>query len=165
MLQELTPQEQRQALFEKLDDAMATIFRQTAFFNFELDLHAAVRKEGNLSHEELALLLNKHLKAYMGGHCTFTPDDGYSFVFIGHFRYFFYVYSYVYGELISHALYERYREDPSYIKQIERFLSAGGSTPPYEIFKDIGIDTKDPNFWKSGLQAIDDDVKRLESLL
>lgn len=165
LLATLTPDEQRAALFEKLDGTVATIFRQNAFFNFELDLHGAIRKKGSLSHKDIALLLKKHLHTYMGNHCEVTLDDGYSFVYIPHFRYAFYVYSYVYGELISSALYHRYKEDASYLKEIEKFLSAGGSKSPYDIFKDIGVDTKDPTFWKSGLKEVERAVNRLDSLL
>jgi oligoendopeptidase F len=78
---------------------------------------------------------------------------------------FFYVYSYAYGQLISKALYKKYQADHSYIHEIKKFLSAGGSKSPEDIFKDIGIDTTKPEFFVEGLESIEEDIKRLKKLI
>jgi oligoendopeptidase F len=161
----LSNEEKITALATKIDGKIATIFRQIAFFNFELELHNEIRQRGSLSHAEIAQMMKKHLQSYCGKALQVTEDDGYSFLYIPHFRYKFYVYAYAYGELISSALYKRYQENPAYINEIDRFLSAGGSKSPYDIFKDIGIDTRDPNFWKEGLSEIDREISEFKRLV
>ena len=102
---------------------------------------------------------------YLGRIISMMEDDGYFFVSWPHLRYFFYVYSYAYGEIISKALYLKYKEDPAYMAQIEKFLHAGGSKSPENIFKDIGIDTSKPEFFIAGLKQIEKDVKALKKLV
>ena len=161
----LNKKEQIIALHDRINDAIATIFRQVAVFNYELDMHTAVREKGALSKEEIAALHNTHMKSYLGPQFAMKELDGYFFVSWPHLRYFFYVYSYAYGELISMALYKKYKEDKNYIQKIKTFLSAGGSKSPEDIFKEIGIDTSDPGFFEQGLQNIEDDIAKLEKLL
>jgi oligoendopeptidase F len=161
----LNKKEQIIALHDRINDAISTIFRQVAVFNYELEMHQTIREKGALSKEEIAALHNKHMGAYLGPQVTLKELDGYFFVSWPHLRYFFYVYSYAYGELISMALYKKYREDKNYIKEIKKFLSAGGSKSPEEIFKEIGIDTMKPGFFEQGLQNIEDDIAKLEKLL
>ncbi len=161
----LSKKEQVIALHDRINDAIATIFRQVAVFNYELEMHTIIREKGALSKEEIALLHNKHMASYLGPQFRMKELDGYFFVAWPHLRYFFYVYSYAYGELISMALYKKYRENKEYIKDIKKFLSAGGSKSPEDIFKEIGIDTSSPGFFEQGLQNIEDDIAKLEKML
>jgi len=143
---------------------VASIMRQVAFFNFEKDLHGTIRKEGGMTKEEMAKLLAKHLKAQLGPAVAVDDKDGYSFVYVSHFRRFFYVYTYAYGNLISNVLADRWGEDPSYIDAIDRFLCAGSSASPEQIFKDIGVNTANPAFFDKGLARMEEDVKMLARL-
>lgn len=151
-------------LHNKILGDISTIFAQVAFFNAELEMHERVRKEGFVSKEELAKVMAKHLRSYLGPVTDVTDQDGYFFVRLPHLRYFFYVYTYAYGQIVSRALFEKWKKDPAYIKQIEQFLSAGGSMSPKDIFKSIGIDTSDPKFFETGLKAIEEDIAKLEKL-
>lgn len=160
----LTEKEKIIALHDRINDAIMTVFTQVACFNFELALHRAIREKGALSGEEIAKLLNKEMAAYLGPSVKMHPDDGYRYVWWVHIRYFFYTYTYAYGFLISRALYQRYRQDKSYLKKIEQFLSAGSSKSPEDIFKNIGIDVTRPEFFADGIRAIEDDIARLEKL-
>jgi oligoendopeptidase F len=117
-----------------------------------------------LSKEKIAALHNKHMKAYLGPKVTIKENDGYFFVNWMHIRNYFYVYSYAYGQIISKALYKKYVADKNFIFEIEKFLSAGGSKSPDNIFKEIGIDTTKPDFFQIGLDQVNDDLKRLEKL-
>ncbi|KKU53870.1 MAG: Oligoendopeptidase, pepF/M3 family [Parcubacteria group bacterium GW2011_GWA1_47_11] len=143
---------------------ISIIFRQVACFNFELELHENIRKDGQVSKENIAKLMSKHLKSYLGEVVEVTDDDGYFYVYWSHIRRFFYVYSYAYGQLISRALYEKWKEDPAYAKKIKQFLSAGGSMKPEDIFKSIGIDTSKNSFFETGLKGIERDIDKLKRL-
>ncbi len=165
LFETLTDDERIIALHDKINSAIATIFRQIACFNFEKELHELVRLKGFASKEEIAKLMNKHMKSYLGPKFELTDEDGYYFVNWGHIRRFFYVYSYAYGELISGALYAEYKKDKTFLTKIEQFLSAGGSKSPYKIFKDIGIDTTKPDFFQNGINKIEEELKVLEKLV
>lgn len=160
----LSPKEKIVLLHNKILGDMSTIFRQIACFNFEHELHREIRRKGKVSKDEMADLMSKHMRAYMGDAVEVTRDDGYFFVNWLHIRNFFYVYTYAYGQLISRAMYEKWKENPSYAEKIKQFLSAGKSTSPENIFKMIGIDTSRPAFFEAGLKAIDRDITKLEKL-
>ncbi len=164
LFEKLPPEEKISALHDKIQEDIGTIFRQIAFFNFELELHTTIRKEGYLSKEKIVALLNSHLKKQLGPSVDLKEDDGYLFIYVSHFRRPFYVYSYAYGQLISKALLSRYKQDNSYIKKIDTFLSAGSSKTPEQIFKDIGIDTFKPKVFEDGLKEIEHDVAELDRL-
>lgn len=164
VFEELSPKEQVVALHDKINSSVSTIFRQVALFNFENDLHTRVREEGALSKENILELMNKHMKSYLGNAIELSEKDAYFFVAWSHIRYYFYVYSYAYGELISSAMYEKYKEDPAYEGKIREFLSSGGSMSPKDIFKRVGIDTTDPAFFELGLKKIDKDIRTLKRL-
>lgn len=164
IFEKLSDKEKIFALHDRINDAMSTIFRQIACFNFELALHTAIREKGALTRQEIAALLNTHMGAYLGPAVKLLENDGYFFVTWGHIRRFFYVYSYAYGFLISRALYQHYKQNKSYLKKIEQFLSAGGSKSPEDIFKDIGIDVTRPEFFADGIRAIEEDIVHLEKL-
>lgn len=165
MFPSLTPREQVVALHDKINRSVATIFRQIACFNFEVEMHQQIRERGSLSKEELAKLMNKHLAAYLGPLFKMSEEDGYTFVYWSHLRRFFYVYSYAFGELVSSALYARYKADPSFEKKVRQFLAAGSSASPEDIFADIGIDVRRPEFFEEGLKQVEADVERLAALV
>ena len=164
MFETLSHEEKIVALHKKINDDIQTIFRQIACFNFEVELHNTIREKGGMSKEEIATLMNKHMGAYLGPTVSMHERDGYSFVYWSHIRRFFYVYTYAFGQLVSKALHEKYKEDPAYLKEIKKFLNAGGNDTPERIFKSIGIDVTKPDFWKKGLKKIEEDIVTLEKL-
>lgn len=150
-------------LHDRVNRDITTVFRQIACFNCELELHRQIRSKGYLSKEEMARIMQKHLKSYMGNAVDVTENDGYVFTSWSHLRYSFYVYTYGYGLIISRALYETWKKDHVFKVKIEQFLSAGNSMSPKDIFKSIGIKT-DKAFFEAGLKAIEADIDRLEKL-
>mgnify|MGYP003556672799 FL=1 len=156
----LSEEEKVIALFNDVEDNIGLIFRQTQFFNFEKDLHEAIKVKGSISKEEMAALYVKNAKAMNGPVVDIRENDGYYFTNVPHFRYFFYVYSYAYGQIISKALYAKYKKDPTFIEKVKAFMSAGGSMSPADIFKSIGIDTTDPEFFKEGIMQVKTDLEK-----
>ena len=98
----------------------------------------------------------------MGPAVKLVPDDGYFFVTVSHFRRFFYVYSYAFGQLVSRALYERVKKDPKFIDKVDKFLCAGGSMSPEDIFALCGLDLYKPDVFLEGLKGIEKDIRELE---
>lgn len=165
IFQTLNKKEQIVALHDKILEDVSSVFAQIALFNFELDLHRRIRAEGSVSKEEMSRMMAGHFRKYLGPSVNIKDENVYMFIRWPHLRYFFYVYTYAYGTLISKALYSRLKKDPSYMQQIEKFLSAGGSDSPENIFKSIGVDTTKPEFFTEGLKSIEENIIRLEKLI
>lgn len=160
----LSDEEKLVILHNRINDDIQTIFRQVGCFNFELELHNTIRTKGFASKDEISALLVKHMSAYLGPTVKMYSHDGLQFVDWPHIRTFFYVYSYAFGQLISKALYAKYKENPKYLDKINSFMKAGGSASPEDIFKSINIDVRKPEFWKTGLLSIKKDIELLRKL-
>jgi oligoendopeptidase F len=85
-------------------------------------------------------------------------------VYWNHIRYFFYVYSYAGGLLISKSLQNSVKKDPSFIIKVKEFLSAGLSDSPKNIFANLGIDIADRGFWDRGLDEVEKLLNETEQL-
>lgn len=144
---------------------ISTIQRQIAFFNFEREMHELIRRQGAASKEELAALLTKQLRAHLGKGVTVEDDDGYSFVYIGHFRSMFYVYTYAYGLLMSNLMIQNYRDDKNYVNKIDQFLGMGGSNTVEKIFKTIGINASKIETFEHSLASIEQNVTEFGKLI
>lgn len=151
-------------MMEKLNDEMRSIFRQTAAYMFEQELHREFRERGYLSKDEIGKIFKRHMRAYMGTSVSQDPGAENWWVYWGHFRRFFYVYSYSSGLLISKSLQSMIREEPRDVEKVKRILSAGRSASPVEIFKSVGLDIKDKNFWDRGLAETEQLLKDTEKL-
>ncbi len=165
LLERVTPQERQAMILEKIQDDIFTTHSQIAYFNYEVALHAAIKEKGALSAAEMAKLFMDCRKPFLGSAFELTEADGYGFIAVPHFRYFFYVYAYAYGQLIANALYAEYKKDSAFIEKIEYFLSAGGSKKPDDIFKDIGIDVTKADFFEKGLEEILNKIKAAEKMV
>ncbi len=142
---------------KKLEDDINTIFSQISGYKFEQDLHKSFREKGHLTASQISeLFFNRRLE-YTGKAVNATEGCETWWVAWWHIRAFFYVYSYASGQLISKVLQEMVRTDHASIEKVKRFLSAGTSKSPQEIFLELGIDISQASFWKAGIQK----VKRL----
>jgi oligoendopeptidase F len=148
----------------KLDEEVSTIFRQVACYMFEQELHGAFRAKGYLSKDEIGKMFAKHMAAYMGESVEQTGGSENWWVYWNHIRYFFYVYSYAGGLLISKSLQNSVKRDPGYIAQVKGFLSAGLSDSPRNIFLKLGIDVTDADFWNRGLGEVEGLLEETTSL-
>lgn len=165
LAKDLSAKERVIALHNRLQDDVNTIFRQIALLSFEEELHQTIREKGAMSHQEIAKTMQKHLQSYLGDKVTVTEDDGYAFVQWPHIRFFFYVFTYAFGLLVSKALLKKVRENPDFIVSVKQFLSAGGCATPEDIFASIGIDIRDPQFFADGLVEIERDIIEFEKLI
>ena len=141
-------------LDNKLNGDISSIFRQIAFYNFEKELHSTHREKGFVSKEEISQIFCKHMKAYLGD--TVEEDDSMrnGWIYVTHFRSFFYVYSYASGLLISKALQEMVKEDSKNISYIKAFLESGGSKSAKVLFKEMGIDISKEDIWEKGIKEV-----------
>lgn len=160
----LSKAERLSLLIAKLNDDIATIFRQVAAFQFERELHTSYRREGYLSKEKIGEIFQSHMSSYLGRSVQFLPEHQNWWVGWHHFRRPFYVYSYASGLLISKALQQAVRNSPAFITDVKTFLGTGVSSRPEKIFQSLGIEITDSSFWLSGLELIDEALKEAEAL-
>lgn len=152
-------------LHDRITRDISTIERQIAFFNCELEIHHTIHDKGVMSNEELANCMYRHLRSYLGSAVDVTKEDGYSYVYIPHLRYGFYVYSYAFGLLMSTLMSAKYKEDNSYIEEIDKFLSAGSSDTVVNIFKSIDIDTTQEDTFLKALENQARDIATFEKFV
>jgi len=164
ILKQASATEQSILLHDKLAGDVATIQRQIAFFNFELAVHQTVRKQGGITHQELNQMMQQHLRSYCGAAVEIDELDGHSYIYVPHFRYGFYVYTYTFGILMSRLMAQAFAADTTYRDKIDQFLTAGGSQRVADIFASIGLDTKNSDTFEQGLTAMEREIDQLAKL-
>lgn len=161
MAKGMSEEERLSFLVAKLDDVISTTFRQIAFYRFEQELHQRFRETGYVAKEEINKLFKKHMASYLG---KMADECDLGWVAWIHLRYFFYVYTYASGLLISKALQAGVKKDPKFIKKVKEFLAAGTSDSPKNIFAKLGIDITDKKFWEQGIKEIENLLNETEKL-
>jgi len=151
-------------MVKKLDDDVSTIFRQIAFYNFEWELHNKFREKGYLSKEEIGKIFQKHMASYMGPSVEQSEGSQNWWVYVSHFRYFFYVYSYASGLLISKSLQASVKKDAKFVVKLKDFLSAGLSESPENTFAKLAVDIADKSFWEKGISEVENLLSETEKL-
>lgn len=164
LLEKSDKEEQFSLMIMKLDSEIATIFRQIACYQFELELHTTFREKGYLTKEEIGEIFQKHMSAYMGDFVEQSEGSENWWIYWSHIRNYFYVYSYASGLLISKSMQRSYKENNKFIEKVKYLLSAGTSDTPKNIFANIGIDITKKDFWLKGLKEINDLLNQTEKL-
>jgi oligoendopeptidase F len=158
-----TNTEKMAMIFERLDDAISTIFRQTACENLQREINTEFATAGFLSSTRLGELMTKHMQSYMGKSVEFGSGTQNWWVYWGHIRGYA-LYSYVSGLLMGKSIQAMYKKDPNTINKIRTWYGIGSMVSPTQSFADIGIDINDKQFWLNGLQQIDDLLIQAEQL-
>jgi oligoendopeptidase F len=166
MAEEKDPKVRLAMLCTQCEDAFATVFRQVAFNRFEDACHATRRSEGELSVEQLGEIYQSKLQPMFGDALILTDEHKGWWSYVGHFLHTpGYVYAYAFGNLLALAVYHRFLEKgPEFVDDYLEFLAAGGSTPPDELVRRLGMDITDPDFWDAGLRILDGMVTQVEEL-
>lgn len=75
----------------------------------------------------------------------------------------FYNFPYMFGLLFGLGLYARYQSDPDGFKAgYDDLLSSTGLADAATLAARFGIDTRSPEFWRSSLGVIEEDIERFE---
>lgn len=151
------PSERLALLMGKIDDTIATVYRQISMNRFEDLIHTHRRESGELSSDEFSSYWIKTQEELYGDSVTLTPEYRHWWCYIPHFLHTpGYVYAYAFGELLVLALYRQYREQPNgFADKYLQLLSAGGSRWPHDLLNDFGLDIRDASFWQRGTEELD----------
>jgi len=154
----------RDILFKQVDDAYATIMRQSYFALFEKQAHEMV--VNNASVDELSAAYMDNLKEQFGDSLELSDEFKWEWVSIPHiFHTPFYVYAYAFGQLLVLSLYQQFkREGEAFKPKYLKILSAGGAEAPAKILSEAGIDIESAAFWQGGFDVVAGLVKQLEEL-
>ena len=165
MTTEKDPRRRLDLLAGRIEDAIGTIWRQTAMNRFEEAVHTARRVEGELSPDRLASIWLETQTALFGDSVDVTGYDAW-WSYIPHFVATpGYVYAYAYGYLFSLAIYRRYvREGRAMVGPYLELLRKGGSEAPEDLARIVGLDLSSAAIWGDGIQALDDLLDEAESL-
>ncbi len=149
----------------RIEDSIATVFRQIAMNRFEDAVHTTRRDEGELSPERFE-------EIWMGTQTDLFGDsvdiDGYAtwWSYIPHFIGTpGYVYAYSYGYLFALSIFRKYElEGDALVEPYLDVLRAGGSKPPEELAEIVGLDLRDPKIWDAGIDALAVELDEAEAL-
>lgn len=150
----------------KIDDTIATVFRQVAMNRFEDRIHTSRRVDGELTSDRFGDLWLATQREMFQGSVTLGEHYKHWWSYIPHFLHSpGYVYAYAFGELLVLALYAKYLEDEGgFPAKYVGLLEAGGSDWPHVLLSRLGVDLTDPTFWNLGLRAIEDLIVEAEAL-
>jgi oligoendopeptidase F len=161
-----SPESRLGLLAEGLEGSIATVFRQVAMNRFEELAHNTRREQGELSVDRIGELWAQSQHELFGDAVEVT--DGYRawWSYVPHFIATpGYVYAYAYGQLLALSVYRRYREQgDSFVPSYLEMLAAGGSRPPEELGRIVGVDLTDPGFWNAGLDLVAEQLEEAEAV-
>ncbi len=167
MLQDVTDEQTKLGLLaERVDGAIATVFRQMAMNRFEHLIHTRRRAEGELSTDRICDTWVETQAELFGDSVEITGGYRRWWSYVPHFiNTPGYVYAYAYGLLLALSVYSRYlSEGDSFVPRYIELLSAGGSRSPEQLAEIVGIDLTDPGFWDSGLALVEEQLREAEEL-
>ena len=152
-------------LAESLEGQIATVFRQVAMNRFEDAVHTRRRTEGELSVDGFGDEWERTQRDMLGDAVEITPGYRTWWSYVPHFIGTpGYVYAYAYGQLLALAVYARYEtEGAAFVPRYLDLLRAGGSLPPEDLGRIVGVDLSDPSFWDGGLRIIDGQLAAAEA--
>ena len=138
------PQIKLSILGNYLENARATLFRQTQFAEFELKIHELAEKGESLTGEKFSEIYLEILKKYYGHEDgVMVIDDVYAieWAYIPHFYYNFYVFQYSTSFTASTMLAEQMLNGgEEMVDKYIDFLSSGSSEYAIPTLKKVGID-------------------------
>jgi len=155
------PDRAKDMLFVKLDEIYASIIRQAGFVRFEIKAHKMLEEGKTI--DEISKVYLQDLRKQLGPKIIVDDIYAYEWCYIPHiFHTPFYCYAYAFGNLLTLALYETYKEKgPAYADKIIAMLAEGGSRSPLEITKAVGVDITSEQFWQSGFEVIKKMIDRV----
>ena len=162
MLKNGSKEEKKSIINEILDDIKNTIYRQTMFAEFELDIHNRCFNGEMLNAEKLNDIYYNLVKKYHGN-IVVDEDIKYEWSRIPHFYSPFYVYQYATGLSIALAIATKINNgDKEMLDKYLEFLKSGSNDYPTNLVEKMGINIGDAV--DSALNTFDELIKEYESL-
>lgn len=126
----------------EMDGIRATIFRQTLFAEFELQLHEWVEEGIPLTPKLISEYYAKLTQEYYGPELKLDEQVAIEWARVPHFYYNFYVYQYATGLSAALDLFQKVMQDDTAKERYLTFLSSGGSRYPIDLLHTAGVDMR-----------------------
>ncbi len=156
-------------LMDRLNGFKGTLFRQTQFAEYELNIHEAVEQGIPLTGKYLSELYLEITRKYYGhdqGVCQVDDYVRLEWGFIPHFYYDFYVYQYSTSFTASISLAKRVLDGETGAKEkYMEFIGAGGSDDPIELLKMAGVDMTGTEVFTSTISAMNELMDQMDTIL
>lgn len=150
---------------QQLDDIRGTIFRQTMFAEFELDMHTRTEAGEPLTADALTGRYYDLVAKYHGPDVVLDEEIGFEWARIPHFYYNYYVYQYATGLSAALALSKQIlTEGQPAVDRYLQFLSTGSSRTSIDMLRDAGVDMTSPAPVQAAMDEFDHLLDELESL-
>ncbi|MDQ2055707.1 oligoendopeptidase F [Halobellus sp. H-GB7] len=152
-------------LDEYLERFRSTLYRQTMFADFELQIHEVAEAEGALTPDRFDETY-RDLKAEFYEPAELDDRIAREWMRIPHFYYNYYVYQYATGISAAVAIVERILEEGEDAAAAYReALALGGAEYPMDVLDTAGVDMTSPEPIESALSVYDDYLDQMADLL
>ena len=153
-------------LCAKIEDIIATTFRQIVLTRFEERLHLE-RQDDLLTETRICELWLEENGKLFGSQVEMIDAYRWGWSYISHFIHTrFYCYSYTFAELLVLALYRQYQlKGAAFIPGYDAILASGGSLSPADTAALAGIDINEPGFWQNGYDILQELIAELKLLV
>lgn len=165
-----TDDEKLYLLGSYLDLLRTTIFRQTSFAEFELEIHKRIEEGQSLTGDDICKIYYDIVKKYYGndsGHCIVDPYIQYEWAFIPHFLgYSYYVFQYSTSLIYATAFAEKIvSEGTTAVDNYYKILKGGGSKYAVDLIKEAGIDPMSSEAFDLTMKKMNKVMDEIEEIL
>ena len=136
-----------------LEQFKGTVYRQTMFAEFELELGKMAENAETLTADALCAKYLELNKLYFGPDMVSDDEISLEWARIPHFFYNYYVFQYATGFSAAVAIAEKIlSEGEPAVKAYKKFLSSGSSKDPISLLRIAGVDMSTPDPVNRGLK-------------
>ena len=149
-----------------LEQFKGTLYRQTMFAEFELNIGKMVAQGQTLTADVLCAEYRRLNEQYFGPDMVVDDQIALEWARIPHFYYNYYVFQYATGYSAAIALSRRIlKEGEPAVKDYLNFLSGGCSKSPIDLLKGAGVDMTSPAPVEAALSLFGELLDEMESLI
>ena len=149
-----------------LEQFRTTVYRQTMFAEFELEINRRNERGESLTAVSLSQLYHELNCRYFGEEIVIDNEIDVEWARIPHFYYNYYVYQYATGYSAAIALSRRIlKEGEPAVKAYLNFLSGGCSDDPIPLLRGAGVDMATTQPIHEALQLFNELIDEMEQLM
>ena len=167
VLQSCTKEERLGLLENGLMEATQTVVDIYSRFLFEQEV-VDTRADHSMNVDELKDAMLRAQEASYGDGLKQDERHPYMWACKSHYYWSgnnFYNFPYAFGLLFGKGVFARYLEKgPAFADDYCKLLRSCGSAPVAEVAASVGIDVRNPDFWRSSLEVIKKDIDEFCSL-
>ena len=167
LLNKTTDKKERAYLINHfLDQFKGTLYRQTMFAEFELNIGRMTAEGKTLTADALCAEYKRLNELYFGPDMVVDDEIAMEWARIPHFYYNYYVFQYATGYSAAIALSRKIlAEGESAVKDYLGFLSGGCSKSPIDLLKAAGVDMTSPEPVNQALELFGKLLDEMEELM